>query len=140
MSRKNKHEKNSRIRKRYAVLKQRRQIQDQYAEKRQNRVQIKFFLTLFLSVWIIILSLALVYHVVIPLYGEETKGVLTNKVTVNSYGIKYYYGCAYTINGKSYNTNSKIPWEEPPLQLGDTVKIIYLKVFPTIFRVVKEKK
>lgn len=79
----------------------------------------------------------------LPIFGKEAKAVLMGKMgggharRGDTYP-HYYY--TFRVNGKLYKHLSRITWEEPPLQLGDTIKIIYLEAFPSISKQIEEDK
>ena len=79
----------------------------------------------------------------LPILGKETKAVLAGKMggrqTLAGYAYPHYY-YTFRVNGKLYKHLSRITWEEPPLQLGDTIKIIYLEAFPSISKQIEEDK
>lgn len=79
--------------------------------------------------------------VILPNYGTEGKAVLENIVRYTGrysrWGRQYFY--TFTVNGKTYEKNSNIDADNPNYQLGDTVDIMYLEIYP-YFSMCTERK
>lgn len=118
-----------------------RKIQDEKNARRILAIAIPIIILIILSP---LLYRLIVLDYILPKYGKETEAVLAGKMggghsKTGGYAYPYYY-YTFTMKGKTYEHLSRIPWEEPPVHLGDTVKIIYLERFPSISRQIKEEE
>lgn len=116
-----------------------RKIQDEKDVRRILAIAIPIFILIILSP---LLYRLIVLDYILPKYGKETEAVLAGK-TANRWGSdrmvnRYCY--AFSVDGKVYTNGANLLWEEPPVHLGDTVKVIYLECFPSINLQVKEEE
>ncbi len=74
-------------------------------------------------------------YIILPIYGKEGKAVLGGVLVRNKlsrYSAKPHYYYVFQKDGKTYEFGTDIYEEDTTYHIGDTIKILYLKRFPSI--------
>lgn len=111
-----------------------RRILKERAATRRFRITIVVMLLILTSpIW---LYRGIIYEVVLPVLGKQTKAVLAGTMGGShpwsgSYNIATYY-YIFLKNGKLYEKNANICVNDSLYHIGDTVDILYLEALPFI--------
>lgn len=123
------------------IKKLNKRILRERAKTRKGKIAlVVFFIILTSPLW---LYVGIVREMLLPSFGERTKGILTGINKSSSwnkyrYNTPYYY-CTFSTNGKIYNSNPTISVKDTSFHLGDTVDVIYFKSFPFINAIILPK-
>lgn len=112
------------------------------AEFKKGKIAlIVFFIVITSPIW---LYTGIIHGIILPSFGEKTKGILTGLRKPSSwnqyhrYDAPSYY-CTFDINDEIYENNSTISAKDTSFHLGDTVAVIYLKNLPFINAIILPK-
>ena len=113
------------------------------AKTKKGRIAlIAFFIVVTSPLW---LYAGIVRAIILPSFGERTKGILIGINKPSSWSkyryVPYYY-CSFNANGEIYESYPTVSVKNTSFHLGDTVDVIYLKRFPFInaIKLPKEKR
>lgn len=117
-------------------------LRERAKTKKGKIALIAFFIVVTSPLW---LYVGIVRKIILPSFGERTKGILTgiNKPSSwNKYRYVPCYYCSFNANDQIYESYPTISVKNTSLHLGDTVDVIYLKRFPFInaIKLPKEKR
>lgn len=117
-----------------------KRILKEKVDSKRTRIIIIVTLLIFLSpLWF---YRGIMYEIMLPSYGEQTKAVLTGTMGQAWGGRRiipcYYY--TFDKNGKLYSKNADISVKDTLYQIGDTVDILYLEALPFISSRIKNDK
>lgn len=122
------------------ITKLNKRILREKAKTRKGKIAlVVFFIVLTSPLW---LYVGIVREMILPSFGERTKGILTgiNKPSSwNKYRYVPRYYCSFNANGDIYESNPTISVKDTSFHLGDTVDVIYFKSFPSINAIILPK-